>query len=53
MPLIAVGGGGVSFMLLQQAKAGTNDFRFIVEPTTGDKPVNQLLEMRRNDFAHA
>jgi hypothetical protein len=40
-------------MLFQQAQAGPNDLGLIVEPPTGDKPVNQLLEMRRNDFAHA
>jgi hypothetical protein len=52
-PLIAVGGGGGGFMVFQQAQASTNDLGLIVEPSTGDKPVNQLLEMRRNDFAHA
>jgi len=40
-------------MLFQQAQAGTNDLGLIVEPPTGDKSVNQLLEVRRNDFAHA
>jgi hypothetical protein len=40
-------------MLFQQAQAGTNDLGLIVEPPTGDKPVNQLLEMWRNDFTHA
>ena len=40
-------------MLLQQAKTGTDDLGLIVEPPTGDKPVNHLLEMWRNDFAHA
>jgi hypothetical protein len=47
------GGGGSSFMLFQQAQAGTNALGLIVEPSTGDKSVNQLLKMRRNDFAHA
>jgi hypothetical protein len=50
--VIPAGGSG-GFMLLQQAQAGTNDLGLIVEPPTGDKPVNQHLEMRRNDFAHA
>jgi hypothetical protein len=50
--VIPAGGGG-GFMLFQQAQAGTNDLGLIVEPPTGDKPLNQLLEMRRNDFAHA
>jgi hypothetical protein len=40
-------------MLFQQPQAGTNDLGLIVEPPTGEQPVNQLLEMRRNDFAHA
>jgi len=51
--VIPAGGGGSGFMLLQQAQAGTDDFRLIVEAPSGDKPVNQLLEMWRNDFAHA
>jgi hypothetical protein len=51
--VIPAGGDGGSFMLFQQAQAGTNDLGLIVEPSTGDKPVNQLLKMRRNDFAHA
>jgi hypothetical protein len=51
--VIAGGGGAGGFVLLQQAQTGTNDLGLIVEPPTGDKPVNQLLEMWRNDFAHA
>jgi hypothetical protein len=51
--VIPAGGGGGSFMLFQQAQASTNDLGLIIETPTGDKPVNQLLEMRRNDFAHA
>jgi hypothetical protein len=51
--VIPAGAGGGSFMLFQQAQAGTNNLGLIVEPPTGDKPVNQLLKMRRNDFAHA
>jgi hypothetical protein len=51
--VIPAGARGGSFMLFQQAQAGTDDLGFIVEPSTGDKSVNQLLKMRRNDFAHA
>jgi hypothetical protein len=51
--VIPAGGGGGGFMLLQQAQAGTDDLGLIVEPPTGDKPVDQLLEMWRNDFAYA
>jgi hypothetical protein len=51
--VIPAGGRGGSFMLFQEAQSGTNDLGLIVEPSTGDKPVNQLLKMRRNDFAHA
>jgi hypothetical protein len=51
--VIPAAGGGGRFMLFQQTQAGTNDLGLIVEPPTGDEPVNELLEMRRNDFAHA
>jgi hypothetical protein len=51
--VITASRGGGSFMLFQQAQAGTNDLGLIVEPPAGEQPVNQLLEMRRNDFAHA
>jgi len=51
--VVTAGGDCGGFMFLQQAQAGTDDLGFIVEPPTGDKPVNQLLEMWRNDFAHA
>jgi hypothetical protein len=51
--VIPAGGDGGTFMLFQKAQAGTNDLGLIIEPPTGDKPVNQLLEMRCNDFAHA
>jgi hypothetical protein len=40
-------------MLFQQAQVGTKDLGLIVEPPTGEQPVNQLFEMQRNDFAHA
>ncbi len=40
-------------MLLQQAQTGTDDLGLIVKTPTGDKPINHLLEMWRNDFAHA
>jgi hypothetical protein len=51
--VIPAGGGGCGFVLFQQAQPGTDDLGLIVEPPTGDKAVNQHLEMRRNDFAHA
>ena len=51
--VIPTGGCVGGFMFLQQAKTGTDDLGFIVEPPTGNKSVNQLLEMWRNDFAHA
>ena len=40
-------------MLLQKTQAGTNDLGFVVESPSGNKPINQFLEMGRNDFAHA
>jgi hypothetical protein len=51
--VIPASGRGGSFMLFQQAQAGTNDLGLIVEPPTGHKPLNQLLKMRRNDLTHA
>jgi len=51
--VIPAGGRGGNFMLFQKAQTGTNNLGLIVEPPTGDKLVNQLLKMRRNDFAHA
>jgi hypothetical protein len=51
--VIPADSGDGSFMLFEQAQTSTNDLGLIVEPSTGDKPINQLLEMRRNGFAHA
>lgn len=51
--ILPAGHRGRGFMLLQQAKAGTDDLGFVVEAPAGNKPINQFLEMGRNDFAHA
>lgn len=39
-------------MFLQQSQSGSDDLRFIIESPTGNKPMNQLLEMWSYDLAH-
>ncbi|HXP59533.1 MAG TPA: hypothetical protein VN829_03525 [Dongiaceae bacterium] len=45
--------GGLGFVILEQAEAGTDDLGFIVEAAAGNKTIDQFLEMGRNHFAHA
>jgi hypothetical protein len=51
--MAARGSHGLGLMLLQQTKTSTEDLGFVVEPSTGNAPIDQFLKVWRKDFAHA
>ena len=40
-------------MLFEEPQTGTNHLRLIIEPAARNTLVNQLLKVRRDNFAHS